>query len=211
MAEKMLIEGEAPCASTKGMLETEQFLQDNYVFRQNVLNGKVEFAEKAHGGGPSADFMPLTPQALNSIIIRAIREDICEKGNPQTEIKLLVQSNEVPQYNPIQDFLNTLPKWDGQNHVARLFQRLPGISTEQSGFLVVWLRSAVAHWLQMDTLHGNECVPVLIGAQGCGKTTFLRRLLPQPLRQYYLDHLNLSNKFDKEMNWRPSVPLSMPP
>ena len=40
---------------------------------------------------------------------------------------------------------------------------------------------------------------MLIGAQGCGKTTFLRRLLPLQLREYYLDHLNLSNKFDKEM------------
>ena len=106
---------------------------------------------------------------------------------------------EVCAYDPIGDYLNNLPQWDGQNHVAQLFSRLPGISTEQQNFLCIWLRSCVAHWLQMDTLHGNEIVPTLIGAQGCGKTTFFKRLLPPHLRQYFLDHLNLSNKFDKEM------------
>jgi predicted P-loop ATPase len=83
--------------------------------------------------------------------------------------------------------------------VARLFNRLPGVDSELTGYLSTWLRSTVAHWLQMDTIHGNECVPTLIGAQGCGKTTFFVRLLPPHLREYYLDHLNLSNKFDKEM------------
>ena len=48
-------------------------------------------------------------------------------------------------------------------------------------------------------LHANETVPTLIGAQGCGKSTFMARLLPKHLRMYYLDHINLSNKFDKEM------------
>ena len=110
-----------------------------------------------------------------------------------------MQSDEVESFNPIQDYLLHLPQWDGQNHVARLFSRLPGVSSEQLDFLSVWIRSAVAHWLQMDTLHGNECVPTLIGAQGCGKTTFMARLLPSELRVYFLDHLNLSNKFDKEM------------
>jgi predicted P-loop ATPase len=110
-----------------------------------------------------------------------------------------VHSEDVPAYNPIGDYLNRLPAWDGQNHIARLFSRLPGITSEQQGFLATWLLSTVAHWQQMDTLHGNECVPTLIGAQGCGKTTFFHRLLPPELREYYLDHLNLSNKFDKEM------------
>jgi predicted P-loop ATPase len=141
----------------------------------------------------------LTQAALNSIVIRAKREQVMEKGNPKTEITEYVQSEEVPEYNPVQDFLNSLPQWDGQNHIARIFSRIPGITSEQLNYLTIWLRSAVAHWMQMDMLHGNECVPTLIGSQGCGKTTFVRRLLPQHLRQYYLDHLNLSNKFDKEM------------
>jgi predicted P-loop ATPase len=164
-----------------------------------VLNGKVEFANKPASGDEAACFRPLTAEAINSLVIRAKREEVCEKASPRTDIIEYVQSEEVPAHNPIQEYLDSLPRWDGQNHVARLFSVLPGLSSEQLAFLATWLRSAVAHWLQMDMLHGNECVPTLIGAQGCGKTTFVRRLLPPHLRQYYLDHLNLSNKFDKEM------------
>ena len=175
----------------------ELFLNDNYRFRRNILNGKVEFLTLLEG--EDVFWRPLTQEAINSIILRAERENVLEKGSPSTQIKMYVQSEEVPVFNPVTEFLNGLPKWDGKNHVAQVFSRLPGLSTEQHSFLAIWIRSVVAHWLQMDTLHGNECVPTLIGPQGCGKTTFVRRLLPHQLRQYYLDHLNLSNKFDKEM------------
>ena len=182
-------------AALETTLAVELFLNENYCFRRNVLNGKVEFAEKSD----TENWRPLTQEALNSIIRRAKKEQICEKGSPKTEIMEFVYSEDVPVHNPIGDYLKKLPRWDGKNHIGQLFGRLPGITTEQQGFLATWLLSAVAHWLQMDTLHGNECVPTLIGAQGCGKTTFFHRLLPTELRQYYLDHLNLSNKFDKEM------------
>ena len=180
----------------ESVLIIEQFLNDNYRLRRNMLSGKVEFKMRAE---VTADYRPLTQEALNSIIIRALREGLDEECNPKADITMYVNSEEVRMYNPVLDFLNDLPKWDGQNHVAKLFSRMPGLSSEQLAFLAVWLRSTVAHWLQLDTMHGNEVVPVLIGAQGCGKTTFLRRLLPCQLREYYLDHLNLSNKFDKEM------------
>ena len=182
----------------ENLLSVELFLNERYTFRNNVLNGKVEFAKKLEDG-TETDYRVLTPQALNSISIQAKREGVFEEGGSKSDIQEFVNSEEIEQYDPIQHYLEHLPQWDGQNHVAQLFSRLPGISSEQHNFLAIWLRSVVAHWLQMDMLHGNECVPTLIGAQGCGKTTFLRRLLPTELRQYHLDHLNLSNKFDKEM------------
>ena len=196
MSQEMTIHGETLCASQEKALTVELYLQDRFEFRSNVLNGKVEFRCK---GKTDDVFRPLTERAQNSIVLNLLREDVCEEGNPQSLVKLYLNSEEVEVYDPIRDYLEHLPQWDGRNYVADLFSRLPGITSEQAGYLAIWLRSAVAHWLQLDTLHGNECVPTLIGSQGCGKTTFLRRLLPQHLRQYYLDHLNLSNKFDKEM------------
>ncbi|MBQ9650561.1 MAG: DUF3874 domain-containing protein [Prevotella sp.] len=210
MERNLILADETPGVSQQGTLAIELFLNENYRFRRNILNGKVEFAilPKAAPAaeGLSSDFdeaglefRPLIPAAQNSIVIRAKREQILEKGSPKTEIKEYVESEEVPEYNPVQDLLRRLPVWDGQNHIAHLFSRLPAISSEQLNYLTIWLRSAVAHWLQMDMLHGNECVPTLIGQQGCGKTVFVRRLLPPQLREYFLGHLNLSNKFDKEM------------
>ena len=219
MKKDFLLPAETLGASQEGMLVIEQFLMANYRFRRNILNGKVEFAvlpkvaDAAEGNTVEtfdslssvsmneADlkYRPLTPAALNSIVIRAKRENVLEKGSPKSEITEYVQSEEVPEHNPVQAFLKGLPEWDGQNHIAKVFSRIPGLSSEQLNYLTIWLRSTVAHWMQKDMLHGNECVPTLIGSQGCGKTTFVRRLLPIELREYYLDHLNLSNKFDKEM------------
>ena len=166
MEAKSLVVVEQPQNVQKeSVLIIEQFLNDNYRLRRNMLSGKVEFKSRAE---LSADYRPLTQEALNSIIIRALREGLDEDCNPKADITMYVNSEEVRMYNPVLAFLNDLPKWDGQNHVSKLFSRLPGLSSEQLAFLAVWLRSTVAHWLQLDTMHGNEVVPVLIGAQAQG-------------------------------------------
>ena len=123
MAEKSLVAHGMPLNShVESVLIIEQFLTDNYLFRRNVLSGKVEFKVLAD---LTAHYRPLTQEALNSIIIRALREGLDEACNPKADITMYVNSEEVPSYNPIQAFLNDLPQWDGQNHVAKLFSRLP--------------------------------------------------------------------------------------
>ena len=158
MKKNQSLNGEAKEASLKELLAAELFLNENYQFRRNVLNGKVEYVTKSKADEVIADsdpaWQPLTQEDLNSIILRAKREDICDGGNPKADIELFLHSKEVRTYDPINEYLTHLPKWDGQNHVAQLFKRLPGLDSELMNFLVIWQRSTVAHWMQMDTLVG---------------------------------------------------------
>lgn len=176
----------------------ESYLNENYQFRRNVLNGKVEFCT-TNEEGTTNHWHVLTQELLNGIVRKAKKDGIGDKKSPRQNIEEFIFSDASAEYDPIREYLTHLPSWDGKNHVEELFSRIPGITSEQLGWCATWLRSAVAHWMGMDSLHANECVPVLIGAQGCGKSTFAYRILPEQLREYYLDHINFANKFDSEM------------
>ena len=176
----------------------KQFLQEGYAFRRNLLSGKIEYRELGEAEVASQTWLPFTVEDLNSLTMAA-EEAMPDVKGMGKKLTTMIYSRQTPDSDPIREWLQSLPAWDGKNHVGALFDRLPGLRSEQRYWLSVWLRSVVAHWLQMDALHGNEIVPTLIGAQGCGKSTFCRLMLPEHLREYFLDHVNLSNKFDKEM------------
>lgn len=177
--------------------EIENFLGENYSFRRNLLSGKTEVQEIGEGKEPSA-WCILTEEVFNSILLKMMKEDVGGKSPKQHTLEI-INSEATVAYDPIKEYLEHLPLWDRRNHVAELFNRIPGLTSEQLSWCCTWLRSAVAHWMGIDMLHGNEAVPVLIGAQGCGKTTFATRLLPVELRAYFLDHINFGNKFDTDM------------
>lgn len=171
-----------------------EYLDQHYEFRKNTLSDKFEVRKREQG----EIFCPITREVINTISLGIKREGLEIKGLKQL-LEEFIFSNQTPVYDPINDYLQALPKWDGNNHIGSLLNCLPGLTTEQQYLLSIWLRSTVAHWMGLDDLHGNECVATLIGSQGCGKSTWCARILPPELRIYYLDHLNLGNKFDKEM------------
>ena len=151
------------------VFEIECFLQENYEFRHNVLSGKTEFREITDSN-QAGEWSVVTPKVMNSIVRKAKLECV-GKASPRTDIEEYVNSDAVKDYDPISYYLNHLPQWDGKNYVADLFNRIPGLTSEQLSWCSTWLRSMVAHWLGLDLMHGNEVTPVLIGRQGCGKTT----------------------------------------
>ena len=176
--------------------EVESFLEENYQFRRNVMSGKCEMRAN---GKEEGEWKDVTEIVVNTIVREAKKAGIGDNKSPRQDIVEYINSMAVETYDPVKSYLDSLHEWDGNDHVGALFRRLPEVTDEMVGFLAIWLRSSVAHWLHLDMLHGNECVPVLIGGQGIGKSTFAVRLLPPELRCYYLDHINFSNKFDMEM------------
>lgn len=178
---------------------TEAYLDMHYHLRRNVMNGVVQFS---HKDGSDDKFLDLTEEAMNTMTIRALKAGI---GSWDKDIRRLTNSDDIPVYDPVAEFLNHLPQWDGTDRVSGLFQCLPidedycrtGLSLiELRRFLHVWLRSVVAQWMGRDLSHGNALVPVLIGSQGCGKTTFWNRLLPAELQDYYHDKVEFKSDTD---------------
>ena len=176
--------------STLLMLKTTAFMEQNYQFRKNVLTGVAQYRPVAR---PYFDYTDVTEEDRNSMTIRALEAGL---KSWDKDIKRYIESKDIPQYDPIEDYLLQLPAWDGRDRLADFARRVPTSDGLWQRFFPLWMRSMVAHWLGKDREHGNALVPMLIGPQGCGKSTFCGIVLPEELRAYYNDRVSFNNEFD---------------
>ena len=177
-------------AETLLMMKIDIFLNSNYELRKNVMRGVAEYRMRT---GHGFAFQDLTTEARNSITIRALSQGIkCW----DKDIMRYVNSNDIQLYDPMDDFLEHLPKWDGKDRVETLARRVRTDYEDWPHLFHIWMRSMVAMWKGKGQLTGNALVPLLIGRQGCGKSSFCRILLPYAQRDYYNDRINFKNEND---------------
>ena len=172
------------------ILRTRVFMEQNYQFRKNELTGVAQFRPVAW---PYLDFRDVTDEDRNTMTNKALEAGL---GSWDKDIRRYIESGEIPLYNPIDEYLFQLPKWDGRDRLAEFASRVPTDNALWHRYFPLWMRSMVAHWMGRDRLHGNALVPLLIGPQGCGKTTFCSIVLPDELRDYYNDYIDFTKKFD---------------
>ena len=169
------------------------FLNENYELRRNVMRGVAEYRTRT---GLGFSFQDLTEEARNSITMRALEQGIrCW----DKDIRRYVNSDDIEHYDPVNDYLEQLPQWDGKDRVTALAGRVPTEWKEWTDYFRIWMRSMVAMWLGKGQLTGNALVPLLIGRQGCGKSSFCRILMPRDLMDYYNDRINFKNEQDLNM------------
>ena len=170
--------------------KTEAYMKEHYTLRLNVMTGTPEYRMNAVGYG----FQPLDQAARNSMAINALKAGV---ESWDKDLNRYIDSNFIPRYYPMQDYISHLPRWDGRrDYVKELAQRVKTDNPHWTEDFHTWMLSVVAQWTGKNRQFGNAIVPLLIGPQGSGKTTFCSRLLPGWLQMYFNDRLSMKNDND---------------
>lgn len=97
-------------------------------------------------------------------------------------------------FHPVRDYLNSLPEWDGIERVEDLFIRY--LQADDTPYVRAVTRKAFAAAVARVYVPGIkfDCVPVLDGDQGIGKSTIVKDLVTS---EYYSETLSLTDMDDK--------------
>lgn len=176
------------------VMQLDEFMSRRYFFRMNEMSGEVEYLDRSV---IQFAYKPYNQKVRNSICLEAQKEglNVWDK-----DIDRYVYSDQVPSYHPIESYLANLPAWDGKPHIREMAGRVPNNNPLWNDCFYRWFLSMVAHWMQLDKEHGNSTTPLLVGDQGCGKSTFCLNLLPPSLRPFYTDSIDFGNKKEAELS-----------
>ena len=172
----------------KGCLpdKMKRYLNAHYEFRYNVLSEINEFRPK---GENLLTFRILGKRELNALCM-----EIQSAGIPcwDRDVARYIHSTLVEDYHPFSLYIQELPKWDGEDRLTDLAQR---VSTEAYWVKHFhrWMLALMAQWMGKNTTYANCVAPLLVSEeQGWLKSTFCKSLMPEPLQAYYTDQIDLS-------------------
>ena len=166
----------------------KKYLMEWDQFRFNLLNNRVEILEVT-----SNDWRPINERDLKTLYSRLRENGINVK---MCDVTALIESKDfAPEYNPITEFLDSLPLYNPEtdpNYLEDFFKdHLIYEDPENTDFyqkiLEKWFVGMVALWT--GQIEENPIMPVFCGEQHIGKTFFIRNILPPALRDYYMEVL----------------------
>ena len=144
--------------------ELQIFLTENFDFRYNVLTDMPECKPKN-----TTTYRMIDKRTMNSLSYKAMMMGIeCKDA----DVKRFLFSDQIATHHPFQDYMASLPEWDGTDRVTMLAARVSGKAMWLNGFHR-WMLGMVAQWLGYPARCANALAPILISAeQGMCKSTF---------------------------------------
>lgn len=165
------------------------WLGARYEMHHNTLSNQYEVRAINTGEKLYLDWTEVDTRVSNSLFVKMELENIC---TTQKKLDTVIRSNFSPEFNPMEEYLKSLPKWDRKtDYIAELAHRVTVMQTggyrhTEEDFAYAfrkWLVNMVVCWVRPDVT--NQSIMVFVGKGGIFKTTFFDHLLPPHLRKYF--------------------------
>lgn len=195
-SEEIKPEKEAPRKKKNQLLFVKAYLEEKFDFRYNIFASKTEYKLK---GEKDTAYVFFDERAYHNMITDVKLDagiDIAEN-----DFRALVGSNKLADaFDPIKDYLYSLPKWDGTERFNDFLKQIQlmdeSIRPHLQKIFKKWFIMMVANLVD-DYVINDTCL-VFSGKQGRGKTRFLESLVPKHLRFKYA-YVGTFDPHDKDM------------
>lgn len=174
----------------------KQWLSMRYEFHRNEVTGYYEVCSRDVLKGKFHRWTRMDDNIENSLWIE-MEEDGLQTQQPR--LHSLINSDFSEKYNPLLDFLTSLPAWDGKtDYIEMLADRIHIANTDGAHhtqedfryFFKKWFVAMVVTWVT-DTVVG-QTILIFVGKGGLFKTTFFDKLLPKILHDYFINESTAS-------------------
>lgn len=175
-------------AVADNMQALQRVLFGGYHFQRNAVNGALYMRERNTFG----DWHRVTQEDRNTMLVEAQ-----EAGVKATRslVEALLGSTRIPTSDPVRGYIHRVRgTWDGRDRIEALARRVPTANHHWPRWFHVWFCAMVRQWVYPDKDYANQVMPILVGPQGVGKSTFCRRLLPPALADGYMESGDLSQE-----------------
>ena len=172
---------------------TEHYLQYNTI-RYDAISNKLQIqvvpTSPSTGEAGVTLWREMNSIDINNIVCQCAQE--CQANITSSDVMTVLKSDLVPKVHPLRDYVESLkPYTPGQpdwiDMVARQVRVKP--SGEEAKGEELWLEcfkrwfvAMVTSWMK-DEVVNHTCL-ILVGRQGCYKSSFLESLIPPHLRGY---------------------------
>ncbi|RTE53736.1 virulence-associated E family protein [Arenibacter aquaticus] len=158
---------------------TIEYLEGKYTIMYNEISHDFQISFKH-----SREWSYLN---LNSLIIELAKAGIDISTG---KLEILIRSELIPKYNPIRAYFESLPKWDGEDHILKLASYVP---TYDDGAFVYhlkkWLVRAIKCALE-PAYFNKQALIISHRGQSSGKSTWCRFICPPELSDYMAEDIS---------------------
>jgi hypothetical protein len=166
---------------TKGIINQiymEVEFRRMYDLRYNVLSMKLEVRDRGVFHRVSDSYREIDDRVVNEVA-KAMRE--MGRDVTTAAIREDIATSFAPDFDPLKDYLDRVPEWDGQDHIAMFADSVESADPERfRNLLRMFYVGMVGAYF--NPIRTNDIMLILYsGSQGQGKTFFIDRLLPPEL------------------------------